>query len=145
VLLRYDLDTGNVTEHAFGPGRCPSEAAFAPADNQPGGAGCLMSCVHDAPSGASDLVILDAADLAAPVATIRLPRRVPFGFHGNWLPDPSRTGALDPGRPMSGLLPLSGELAGFTVNHRRRWLHSRGVTREFSRTGGVWTLRGSAH
>jgi carotenoid cleavage dioxygenase-like enzyme len=88
ALLRYDLHTGDVTEHAFGPGRYPSEAAFAPADNQPGGAGWLMSYVYAAPSGTSDLVILDAADLAAPVATIRLPRRVPFGFHGNWLPDP---------------------------------------------------------
>jgi carotenoid cleavage dioxygenase-like enzyme len=31
---------------------------------------------------------LDAGDLAAPpVAAIHLPRRVPAGFHGNWLPD----------------------------------------------------------
>jgi carotenoid cleavage dioxygenase-like enzyme len=88
VLLRYDLHSGSVAEHRFGPGRHPSEAAFAPADDQPGGAGWLMSYVYDASSDTSDLVILDAADLAAPVATIHLPRRVPFGFHGNWLPDP---------------------------------------------------------
>jgi carotenoid cleavage dioxygenase len=75
--------------HCFGPGRRPSEAAFAPADDQPGRAAWLMTYVHDVASDTSDLVILDAADVEAPpVAAIHLPRRVPFGFHGNWLPDP---------------------------------------------------------
>jgi carotenoid cleavage dioxygenase len=32
-------------------------------------------------------VVLDARDVAAgPVATVALPQRVPFGFHGNWMP-----------------------------------------------------------
>ena len=36
----------------------------------------------------TDVVILDARDFGAdPLATIHLPCRVPFGFHGNWLPD----------------------------------------------------------
>jgi carotenoid cleavage dioxygenase len=36
----------------------------------------------------SDVVILDAQDFAGdPIATIRLPVRVPFGFHGGWAPD----------------------------------------------------------
>jgi carotenoid cleavage dioxygenase len=92
ALLRYDLHTGNVAEHRFEPGQRPSEAAFAPADDRPGGAGWLMTYVYDTDRDSSDLVILDAADPpAAPVATIHLPRRVPFGFHGNWLPDPATT------------------------------------------------------
>ena len=37
-------------------------------------------------SGQPDLVILDAQHLQAPaLARIRLPRRVPQGFHGNWI------------------------------------------------------------
>ena len=32
--------------------------------------------------------IVDAADVTGkPVATIALPQRVPFGFHGSWIPD----------------------------------------------------------
>jgi carotenoid cleavage dioxygenase-like enzyme len=35
------------------------------------------------------VVILDALDFSGdPVATIRLPARVPFGFHGGWVTDP---------------------------------------------------------
>ncbi|MFD7338582.1 carotenoid oxygenase family protein [Streptomyces violascens] len=88
ALLRYDLRTGAVARHDFGAGRAPAEAAFAPADDRPGGPGWLLSYVYDAARDASDLVILDADDLAAPpVATVHLPQRVPFGFHGNWLAD----------------------------------------------------------
>ena len=32
----------------------------------------------------TDLVILDAADFGA-VASVRIPHRVPPGFHGNWV------------------------------------------------------------
>jgi carotenoid cleavage dioxygenase len=88
ALLRYDLRTGAVTGHDFGPGRFPAEASFAPADDSPGGAGWLLTYVYDAATDRSDLVILDSADLTAPpVATVHLPGRVPYGFHGNWLAD----------------------------------------------------------
>lgn len=88
ALVRYDLHTGASAVHEFGPGRTPSEASFAAADENPGGDGYLMTYVFDAAENRSDLVILDAGDLAGdPLATIQLPRRVPYGFHGNWLPD----------------------------------------------------------
>jgi carotenoid cleavage dioxygenase-like enzyme len=88
ALLRYDLESGHVVRHDFGPGRTPAEASFAPADDRPGGPGWLITYVYDAATDTSDVVILDAADLdAPPVAEIHLPQRVPFGFHGNWMPD----------------------------------------------------------
>ncbi|UKY51509.1 carotenoid oxygenase family protein [Streptomyces inhibens] len=90
ALLRYDLQTGAVVRHDFGPGRTPGEAVFAPADDRPGGPGWLITYVYDATTDTSDLVVLDAEDISAdPVATVHLPQRVPYGFHGNWLPDPS--------------------------------------------------------
>jgi carotenoid cleavage dioxygenase-like enzyme len=50
--------------------------------------GYLMSYVYDAARDASELLILDAGDLAAaPLARVLLPARVPYGFHGAWVPD----------------------------------------------------------
>ncbi|MBB4682832.1 carotenoid oxygenase family protein [Amycolatopsis jiangsuensis] len=87
-LRRYDLHTGTASEHLFAPGQVPGEAVFVPADSTPGGAGWLLSYVYDAAEDRSDLVVLDAQDVAAdPVATVHLPARVPAGFHGNWLPE----------------------------------------------------------
>jgi carotenoid cleavage dioxygenase-like enzyme len=95
-LLKYDLTTGTSREHDFGPGRYPGEATFVPhpaasasnsaSNSSEEDAGWLMTFVYDAASNRSDLVILDAQSFTAkPVATIHLPRRVPFGFHGNWI------------------------------------------------------------
>jgi carotenoid cleavage dioxygenase len=43
--------------------------------------------VYDGTRDRSDLVVLAADDFGGdPVATVHLPQRVPFGFHGNWVP-----------------------------------------------------------
>jgi carotenoid cleavage dioxygenase len=48
--------------------------------------GWLMGFVTNADGESTALEILDAQDMAAPpVATIRLPHRVPPGIHGAWL------------------------------------------------------------
>jgi carotenoid cleavage dioxygenase len=50
--------------------------------------GWVMAYVYDRSTNKSDVVIVHSQDFAAPpVATIHLPQRVPFGFHGNWVPD----------------------------------------------------------
>ena len=50
--------------------------------------GWIMSCVYDPERHRSDIVILEAQDFAGePIATIRLPVRVPFTFHGGWVAD----------------------------------------------------------
>ncbi len=86
-LLRYDRVTGSRQEHRFGPGRYGSEAPFAPRDGSTGeDDGYLVSFVTDERDGRSEVEILDAADLTAgPVARVRLPRRVPTGFHATWV------------------------------------------------------------
>lgn len=89
-LVRHDLTTGSAVEHAFGtaasPG-IPGEAVFVPGSGPADESnGYYLGYVYDPARDGSDLVILDASDFAgAPVATIKLPQRVPFGFHGNWI------------------------------------------------------------
>jgi carotenoid cleavage dioxygenase len=89
ALVKYDLATGTIEEHRFGPGRTPGEAVFVPVSDDAGeDDGYVLAYVHDAASDSSSLVILDASDFAAsPVATVALPQRVPFGFHGSWVAD----------------------------------------------------------
>jgi carotenoid cleavage oxygenase len=48
--------------------------------------GVLMGFVHDDLSGRTDLVLLDAGSLED-VARVHVPARIPYGFHGNWVPD----------------------------------------------------------
>lgn len=47
--------------------------------------GYLLTFAHDRAAGTSYLLVLDAAGLE-PVAEVHLPRRVPAGFHGTWVP-----------------------------------------------------------
>jgi carotenoid cleavage oxygenase len=88
-LLKHDLHTGTTLERTFGDGQSAGEAVFVPASPDAGeDEGFVLSLVHDTGRDASDLVILDATDFGGPpVARVRLPRRVPFGFHGTWVPD----------------------------------------------------------
>jgi carotenoid cleavage dioxygenase-like enzyme len=91
ALIKYDLRPGDAAStHDFGPGRLPAEPVFVPAS--PGARedeGWVLAYVYDAARDSSDLVILDAAAFTGkPVATIALPQRVPFGFHGSWMADP---------------------------------------------------------
>ncbi len=85
-LLRYDLTTGAAVAHDFGVGG-PGEAVFVPAEGPADeSSGWYLGYVYDPVRNGSDLVILDAGDFAGdPVATIALPQRVPYGFHGNWI------------------------------------------------------------
>jgi carotenoid cleavage dioxygenase-like enzyme len=48
----------------------------------------VLNFVFDRDTQRSEFHIVDARDAEGePVARVHLPRRVPFGFHGNWLPD----------------------------------------------------------
>ncbi len=89
-LIKHDLVTGEAQTWDVGPGRTATEAVFVP---NPEGTdeddGWVLDMVYDATRDGSDLVILDARDISAdPLATVRMPQRVPFGFHGAFIADP---------------------------------------------------------
>jgi carotenoid cleavage dioxygenase len=88
-LVKHDLQSGTSEAREFGRGTHASEGVFVPASDHAGeDEGWVLSVVYDEGRDASDLVVLDATDFAgSPVATVRLPQRVPFGFHGSWVPE----------------------------------------------------------
>ncbi len=88
-IYKHDLKDGKIEVHDEGPARQFMEAVFVPrSDDADEDDGWVMTYVYDASSNKTDVVIQHAQDFSgAPVATIHLPARVPFGFHGNWLPD----------------------------------------------------------
>lgn len=87
-LFKHDLLTGGRQCHNFGPNRFPGEFVFIPAHAAAAeDEGWLMGLVIDATNEATDLVILDAQNFEGqPNASVRIPHRVPPGFHGDWLP-----------------------------------------------------------
>ncbi|MER7849632.1 carotenoid oxygenase family protein [Kitasatospora sp. NPDC096077] len=98
AIVKVDSEHGLVARHDLGADWHAGEAVFVPAAGSTDGSaagstgedeGWLLSIVtHRSPSVPSRLLVHDATDLAAgPVATVHLPRRVPAGFHGTWIPD----------------------------------------------------------
>ena len=88
-LFKHDLARRTTEVHDEGKSRAFLEPVFVPRTAEAAeDDGWVLAYVYDAHRNASDIVILHAQDFAgSPVATIHLPVRVPFGFHGNWIPD----------------------------------------------------------
>jgi carotenoid cleavage dioxygenase len=87
-LVRYDLARDEAVHRTFADGS-PDEPVFVrAADGHADDEGWVLTLVYDRTRDASDLVILDASSFATakPEAVIHLPRRVPFGMHGAWVP-----------------------------------------------------------
>lgn len=88
-LIKYDFAQSRSEVYPFGLGRYGGEAVFVPrphaiAEDD----GWLLTFVYDALRRSSELVIVNARDVSAgAIARILIPQRVPFGFHGLWLPE----------------------------------------------------------
>ncbi|MEO1058315.1 MAG: carotenoid oxygenase family protein [Actinomycetota bacterium] len=88
-IVAHDTCGGETQSWSTAPGRSLSEAIFVPdsataAENE----GWLLSI--DSDTEHSDLIVLDATAVAAgPVGRVRLPQRIPDGFHGDWIPSAS--------------------------------------------------------
>jgi carotenoid cleavage dioxygenase len=80
-IVKYDRKTGARSSIAFA-NLGLSEFAFAPGG--PGeDEGWLVGFAFDKARNGSDFIVIDAQDLSE-VARVRMPRRIPYGFHGNW-------------------------------------------------------------
>ena len=88
ALIKYDMLLQRSEVHEFGCTVEIGEAVFAPAATQ--GAeddGYLLLFIYDSFTRQSEFVILDARHITQePLARIKIPRRIPHGLHGSWLP-----------------------------------------------------------
>jgi carotenoid cleavage dioxygenase len=87
-LYKHDLEAGSRQVHDFGPDRHPGEFNFVPAGPAAEeDEGYLIGLVVDMSEQVTELVILDSRRFGEPpVASVRIPHRIPSGFHGNWVP-----------------------------------------------------------
>ena len=86
-IAHVELDSGNISMWDPGQNNHANEAFFVP-DGDGEGEGWLLTYVFNHSSNKSYLAILDALDVeSGPVASIEMPQRVPFGFHGVWVPN----------------------------------------------------------
>ena len=87
--IKQDLVSGQRDVFDHGPGRAAGEPVFVgrPESTEEDD-GWLITFVHDGNDESAEFVVIDAQDFARGyVARVKLPQRVPFGFHGNWVRD----------------------------------------------------------
>ena len=83
-VVKHDFENDTSALASYGTNVSSGEAAFAPDPTRTDeDAGWLLNFVHDLDTDTSNFVVLDAQSLDE-VARVRLPRRVPVGFHGAW-------------------------------------------------------------
>ncbi|MFT5013261.1 MAG: carotenoid cleavage dioxygenase [Patiriisocius sp.] len=85
-LLKYNFEAGTSTRYDVGTNKSAGEPVFVPygaGEDE----GYILSVVYCADSNLSEVHILDAHQFGEkPLAIVELGARVPFGFHGNFVP-----------------------------------------------------------
>lgn len=94
-IAKVDLhSTGTLEERVAGkimysPGCYGGEPFFVPRSSDPAAPeddGYILTFMHNEETSKSELLILDArSPTLEPVATVKLPSRVPYGFHGTFI------------------------------------------------------------
>lgn len=86
-FAKVELETGRVEKFLYGDRRYGGEPFFVPRD--PAGSeseddGYIIGFVHDERTGKSEVQIVNAMNLRLE-ASVKLPSRVPYGFHGTFI------------------------------------------------------------
>ncbi len=88
-VIQYDLEEGRSEEFIYPDHVTVGEHVFAPdPDGTKENDGWLLTLAVDHETKHSELLVVDARDVPdGPIARVRIPHRVPLGFHANWLAD----------------------------------------------------------
>ena len=88
ALLKYDLEDMSYSKYSYGKGIYGSEAFFAPKlDPRDEDDGYVITFTTDTNTWSSKCLILDAKDIEkGPICQIKIPQRLPAGFHALWVP-----------------------------------------------------------
>jgi carotenoid cleavage dioxygenase len=86
AIAHWDFATNTRREHRLAASDATGEPIFVPrTPDAPEGDGYLLAVVYRGAERRSDVLVLDAKNVAdKPLAVVKLPHRIPFGFHGNW-------------------------------------------------------------
>jgi carotenoid cleavage dioxygenase-like enzyme len=88
TFLTMDMSTGKADTWFAGECSSTQEPVFAPrGPSASEGEGWVIGVVNRRDEHRSDVVVLDAQRMSeGPVATLKLPIRLKYGIHGNWVP-----------------------------------------------------------
>jgi carotenoid cleavage dioxygenase len=88
ALVKYDHEDGSRTRYDYPDGWLASESPFARrlgATSEDDG--YVVTIMTNAGTYASECWVFSAREIAdGPIARVKLPARVPSGFHAKWLP-----------------------------------------------------------
>ncbi len=89
AIQKYDFQTRTHVSYPLPTTQRCGEPVFVEKENSSSeDDGYLLSFLYDEASNTSEFIILSASDIeAGPIARIKLPVRIPFGFHGSWVAD----------------------------------------------------------
>jgi len=85
-FAKVDLFTGELRKYIYGDERYGGEPLFLPRSpsSEKEDDGYILAFVHDEKDCKSELQIINAVNLKLE-ATVKLPTRVPYGFHGTFI------------------------------------------------------------
>ncbi|KAG7590573.1 Carotenoid oxygenase [Arabidopsis suecica] len=83
-FAKVDLSTGEIQKYIYGDSKYGGEPLFLPSGDGEEDGGYIMVFVHDEEKVKSELQIINAVNMKLE-ATLTLPSRVPYGFHGTFI------------------------------------------------------------
>ena len=83
-FAKVDLSTGNVREFLYGEGKYGGEPCFVPSESEAEDEGYVITFMHDERTSKSELLIVNTETMGLE-ASVKLPSRVPYGFHGKFI------------------------------------------------------------